>query len=86
MTERRGSFHNSPSPSYLKRGIAWHEAEASHYIGNSPGPMKSYLTGLAPLILRLRSGQGLGGGLSASLRKDGMKAVVFNRNLASGSI
>ena len=63
MTKGRGSFHNSPSPSYVKRGIAWHEAEASHYIRNSPGPMKSYFTGLAPLILSLRSGHALRGGV-----------------------
>ena len=33
---------------------------------NSPGPVKSYFTGLAPLILSLRSGHALRGELAAS--------------------
>jgi hypothetical protein len=31
--------HNSHNPSYLKRGIEWHGAEASNHIHNSPWPL-----------------------------------------------
>jgi hypothetical protein len=49
MTSKRGPFHNSPDPSDpstslrtgLNKATVRHEAEASHYIRNSPNP--SYL-------------------------------------------
>jgi len=67
-----GQVAQNDNPSYI--------CEESRYVG------VSFVTPLAPLILRLLSGHALRGELSASFRKDEMKGLILNRNLVSEAI